>query len=173
MASQLIANQLRIPAIVVLIAVGLLVGPVTGFVTIPSDSEQISEFIGLGVAVILFEGAMDLRLGAFRRVGHGVGRLVILVVTGPTVIIPLLRQARMNKDSAALLKWEGIVNDPVAVLLATAWAPMSREDRTLLAWIAPRGIVAAATARLFGPALVEAGYEDASYLCPPCSWSSS
>jgi len=158
----------------------------------------------LGVAVILFEGAMDLRLGEFRRVGHGVGRLVILgppialvlgatfahyvaglswpvaivtgailVVTGPTVIIPLLRQARMNRDSAALLKWEGIVNDPVAVLLATAWAPMSREDKTLLAWIAPRGIVAAATARLFGPALVEAGYEDASYLCPPCSWSSS
>ena len=42
----------------------------------------------------------------------------ILVVTGPTVILPLLRQARLNKDSAALLKWEGIVNDPVGVLLA-------------------------------------------------------
>lgn len=42
----------------------------------------------------------------------------ILVVTGPTVILPLLRQARLNKDTASLLKWEGIVNDPVGVLLA-------------------------------------------------------
>ncbi len=42
----------------------------------------------------------------------------ILVVTGPTVILPLLRQARLNKESASLLKWEGIVNDPVGVLLA-------------------------------------------------------
>src|SRR5690606_20422300 len=42
----------------------------------------------------------------------------ILVVTGPTVILPLLRQARLNKESASLLKWEGIVNDPLGVLLA-------------------------------------------------------
>ena len=31
--------------------------------------------IGLGVAIILFEGGKDLKLGEFRRVGHGVGRL--------------------------------------------------------------------------------------------------
>ena len=43
----------------------------------------------------------------------------ILVVTGPTVIIPLLRQANLKRDAAALLKWEGIVNDPIGVLLAT------------------------------------------------------
>src|SRR5690625_868917 len=42
----------------------------------------------------------------------------ILVVTGPTVIQPLLRQARLNKESASLLKWESIVNDPIGVLLA-------------------------------------------------------
>src|SRR5699024_11246115 len=37
---------------------------------------------------------------------------------GPTVVSPLLRQARLNKETASLLKWEGIVNDPVGVLLA-------------------------------------------------------
>lgn len=42
----------------------------------------------------------------------------ILVVTGPTVIVPLLRQARLNKESASLLKWEGIFNDPIGALLA-------------------------------------------------------
>ena len=42
----------------------------------------------------------------------------IMVVTGPTVIIPLLRQSKLNPRPAALLKWEGIVNDPIGALLA-------------------------------------------------------
>ncbi len=42
----------------------------------------------------------------------------ILVVTGPTVIIPMLRSARISFRPAALLKWEGIVNDPLGALLA-------------------------------------------------------
>jgi NhaP-type Na+/H+ or K+/H+ antiporter len=42
----------------------------------------------------------------------------VMVVTGPTVIIPLLRQSKLNQRPAALLKWEGIVNDPIGALLA-------------------------------------------------------
>lgn len=42
----------------------------------------------------------------------------IMVVTGPTVIIPLLRQSKLNQRPAALLKWEGIVNDPIGALFA-------------------------------------------------------
>jgi NhaP-type Na+/H+ or K+/H+ antiporter len=42
----------------------------------------------------------------------------ILVVTGPTVIIPLLRQAKLASRPGAILKWEGIVNDPIGALLA-------------------------------------------------------
>ncbi len=42
----------------------------------------------------------------------------LLVVTGPTVILPLLRQAKLAGRPAALLKWEGIVNDPVGALIA-------------------------------------------------------
>ncbi|MGH1588835.1 cation:proton antiporter [Methylobacterium phyllosphaerae] len=41
----------------------------------------------------------------------------ILVVTGPTVILPLLRHARLERRSAAFLKWEAIVNDPVGAIL--------------------------------------------------------
>ena len=40
----------------------------------------------------------------------------ILVVTGPTVIIPLLRQAGLKKRPSEILKWESIVNDPVGAL---------------------------------------------------------
>ncbi|MEL7491805.1 MAG: sodium:proton antiporter [Pseudomonadota bacterium] len=42
----------------------------------------------------------------------------ILIVTGPTVIIPLLRQSKLNPRPATLLKWEGIINDPFGALLA-------------------------------------------------------
>ena len=149
LASQWLAALLKMPAIVVLIASGLLLGPVSGVIHISLSQAELTELIGLGVAIILFEGGMDLKLGEFRRVGHGIGRLTIvapplawllgtlaahflaglswpvsavlgaiLVVTGPTVILPLLRQARLNKESASLLKWEAIVNDPVGVLLA-------------------------------------------------------
>ncbi len=149
LTSQWVAWRIQLPAIVILIATGLVLGPATGIIDLSLPREELAELIGLGVAIILFEGGMDLKLGELRRVGHGIGRLTILgpplawlfgslaahhlaglswpvacvlgailVVTGPTVIIPLLRQARLNKESASLLKWEGIVNDPIGVLLA-------------------------------------------------------
>ncbi|ALS98141.1 cation:proton antiporter [Lacimicrobium alkaliphilum] len=148
-ASQWLAAQLRLPAIVVLIASGVMLGPVTGVIELGLSQTELTELIGLGVAIILFEGGMDLKLSEFRRMGHGIRRLTILgpplgwlfgglaahyiaglswpvawvlgailVVTGPTVILPLLRQAKLNQESASLLKWEGIVNDPIGVLLA-------------------------------------------------------
>ena len=42
----------------------------------------------------------------------------VLVVTGPTVIMPLLRHIQPNKQIASTLKWEGILIDPVGALLA-------------------------------------------------------
>jgi NhaP-type Na+/H+ or K+/H+ antiporter len=42
----------------------------------------------------------------------------ILVVTGPTVILPLLRLIRPAQNINSILKWEGIVNDPIGALLA-------------------------------------------------------
>ncbi len=42
----------------------------------------------------------------------------ILVVTGPTVILPLLRQIKPTAQLNTVLKWEGIINDPIGALLA-------------------------------------------------------
>ncbi|MEZ6108449.1 MAG: cation:proton antiporter, partial [Pirellulaceae bacterium] len=42
----------------------------------------------------------------------------ILVVTGPTVVQPLLRHIRPTRRVAAILKWEGIVIDPIGAMLA-------------------------------------------------------
>ncbi|WP_066185633.1 MULTISPECIES: cation:proton antiporter [Gracilibacillus] len=42
----------------------------------------------------------------------------LFIVTGPTVIIPLLRNAKLKPRTAAVLKWEGIIVDPFGPLLA-------------------------------------------------------
>lgn len=65
----------------------------------------------------------------------------ISVVTGPTVIIPLLRQARLRKRPASLLKWEGIINDPIGALLAVLVFQYftyagAADVSELLAWLA-------------------------------------
>ncbi|MBN1765705.1 MAG: sodium:proton antiporter [Sedimentisphaerales bacterium] len=42
----------------------------------------------------------------------------ILIVTGPTVIIPLLRHVRPNRKIGSIVKWEGIIIDPIGALAA-------------------------------------------------------
>lgn len=42
----------------------------------------------------------------------------ILVVTGPTVVGPLLRLIKPNRKVASILKWEGIVIDPIGAIAA-------------------------------------------------------
>jgi hypothetical protein len=55
---------------------------------------------------------------------------------------------------------------PVAVLLATLRAGMSWQERALISWIAPRGVVAAAVAGVFGTAMATHGYPEAERLVP-------
>ncbi len=50
------------------------------------------------------------------RVGLLFGSLII--VTGPTVIAPILRSVRPKKSLSTILKWEGIVIDPIGALVA-------------------------------------------------------
>mgnify|MGYP001457556255 CR=1 FL=1 len=42
----------------------------------------------------------------------------LVVVTGPTVIVPMLRTVRPNAKVAHILRWEGIIIDPIGALLA-------------------------------------------------------
>lgn len=53
----------------------------------------------------------------------------ILVVTGPTVIMPLLRQVRPTGRVASIVKWEGILNDPVGATLAVLVLEVIISDR--------------------------------------------
>lgn len=42
----------------------------------------------------------------------------IMVVTGPTVIMPLLRQAKLPARTGSVLRWEAIIVDPIGALFA-------------------------------------------------------
>src|SRR5690606_2752111 len=55
---------------------------------------------------------LDLDLGVAVLLG------AILVVTGPTVVGPLLRAVRPTRKVRTVLNWEGILIDPVGAMLA-------------------------------------------------------
>ena len=148
--AQWVAWRFRFPAIVVLTTLGLVLGPATNLVDPEAVmGDMLRPFVQLAVAMILFEGGLNLHWHELKETGKGVRRLVsaglvlsftfgslaahyvgglswpvatvfgaIIVVTGPTVIMPLLRQARLRSRTASILKWEGIVNDPLGALLA-------------------------------------------------------
>ncbi|WP_438968649.1 cation:proton antiporter [Nonlabens sp.] len=42
----------------------------------------------------------------------------LIIVTGPTVITPILRNIPLKKDVSSILKWEGILIDPIGALFA-------------------------------------------------------
>ena len=65
---------------------------------------------GLATLALHFIGGLAWDLSAM------IGAL--LTITGPTVVLPLLRQAKLPPRIASVLKWEGIVNDPIGALAA-------------------------------------------------------
>ncbi|PRY80426.1 NhaP-type Na+/H+ or K+/H+ antiporter [Yoonia maritima] len=148
--SQWLAWRLRMPAIVLMLVAGVLVGPVAGVFDPARDiGPLMGPIISIAVAIILFEGGLTLNFHSLSDAAKGVRRLVfvgaplgwltstlalrygaglswesaavfggIMIVTGPTVIAPLLRTARLSKRPAALLQWEAIINDPIGALAA-------------------------------------------------------
>ena len=71
-----------------------------------------------GTVIMLLGGAFLAHyfLDMDYRVGLLFGSLII--VTGPTVIAPILQSVRPNKKISTILKWEGIVIDPIGALVA-------------------------------------------------------
>lgn len=72
--------------------------------------------IGAFIAWILGSLTAHYMAGLSWAVAFVIGGLFI--VTGPTVIMPLLRQSKLKARPAKILKWEGIIVDPIGVLLA-------------------------------------------------------
>ncbi|MGL5391351.1 MAG: cation:proton antiporter [Shewanella sp.] len=147
---QWLGWKLRLPAILPLLLCGLTLGPGLGILNPDAlFGDLLFPIISLGVAVILFEGALTLNFKEIKDHGRMVTHLVtigalitwgcisaatfyllnfsleiallfgaLVVVTGPTVIVPMLRSVRPKAQLASILRWEGIVIDPIGALLA-------------------------------------------------------
>ncbi|UFT99015.1 cation:proton antiporter [Radiobacillus kanasensis] len=148
--SQWFSWRFRMPAIVVMSIVGLLAGPIIGLINPEQDfGDLYSPIISVAVAIILFEGSLNLDIKDIKGLGKPVFRIAtvgagiswllgslaahyvaglsltvsfvigaLFIVTGPTVILPLLRQSKLKPRPAKILKWEGIIVDPLGALLA-------------------------------------------------------
>ncbi len=162
--AQWFAWRLKLPAILPLIIIGLLVGPLATLYT--EDGNKLIEpiwngekglfpgeglyyFVSLAISIILFEGGLTLKRSEIRNVGPVITKLItlgslvtffvgaiaahfifdlswqvsflfsaLIIVTGPTVITPILRNIPLKKDVSAVLKWEGILIDPIGALAA-------------------------------------------------------
>lgn len=110
-------GQLYTPMVSVAVAIILFEGSLTlNFREIRETSIGVRRLVVLG-------GPMVWVLTALAA--HYIGALswstsiilgALLIVTGPTVIMPLLRQAKLDSRPASLLRWEAIVNDPIGAL---------------------------------------------------------
>ncbi len=163
--AQWVAWKFKIPAILPLIIIGLLVGPLASeFLSVDGTKwiepmwngkeglfpgESLFYFVSLAISIILFEGGLTLKINEIRNVGSVITKLItvgslvtfigaaiavyyifhlswelsflfsgLIIVTGPTVITPILRNIPLKKDVSAILKWEGILIDPIGALVA-------------------------------------------------------
>jgi NhaP-type Na+/H+ or K+/H+ antiporter len=148
--AQSAARHLQIPGIVLLLAVGVLLGPDVANLVRPSLlGDQLHRIVGIAVAVVLFEGGLNLSLERLRREAQTIRRLItvgvlvtaaggglaawvfmgwdwraallfgtLVVVTGPTVVTPILRRFRVKRNVSTILEAEGVLIDPIGAIVA-------------------------------------------------------
>ena len=163
--AQWFAWKLKIPAILPLILIGLLVGPIASEFLSEDGTKWIEPiwngqnglfpgeglyyFVSLAISIVLFEGGLTLKRSEIKNVGQDITKLItigaivtfftgaiaahyifnlpweisflfsgLIIVTGPTVITPILRNIPLKKDVSTVLKWEGILIDPIGALVA-------------------------------------------------------
>ena len=84
---------------------GIGAGVITKLITIGS----LVTFVGAAIAIhYIFELSWEISF-LFSS---------LIIVTGPTVITPILRNIPLNKSVSTILKWEGILIDPIGALVA-------------------------------------------------------
>lgn len=148
--AQTIARHLRVPGIVLLLATGVLLGPEFADLVQPSSlGPALQGIVGFAIAVILFEGGLNLDLRRLRREARVIRSLVtvgavvtavggalaaralmgwewrqsilfgvLVIVTGPTVVTPLVRRIGLARNLRTILEAEGVFIDAVGALVA-------------------------------------------------------
>ncbi|MFO7557592.1 MAG: sodium:proton antiporter [Desulfobacterales bacterium] len=168
MIAQAMAHHLRVPGIVLLLAAGVIFGPDgAGFIQPASLGPALNILTGFAVAVILFEGGINLKFRRLKRAQRSIRQLILLgglvtvagaaiavhfimhwpwksavlfgtlvMVTGPTVINPLLKRLKVKRSVATVLEAEGVLIDAVGAVVATVAleAVLSPAHGTPLVW---------------------------------------
>lgn len=148
--AQVVAEYLKVPSIVFLLIFGIVLGrDGLGLLHPQQLGVGLEVIVALSVAVILFEGGLNLELRDLGKVSGSLRNLVTLgtlitllgggmaahwlgefpwsiaflyaalvVVTGPTVVSPLLKQVQVDRKVATILEGEGVLIDPVGAILA-------------------------------------------------------
>lgn len=165
MLLQCVARHLRVPALLLLLAAGVLLGPDGLDVIRPSTlGPGLQTLVGFAVAVILFEGGLNLDLKRLRRESSAIRALItigalvttagaalaarffmgwdwsvsilfgtLVIVTGPTVIGPLLKRVKVQRSVSTVLEAEGVLIDAVgAITAAVALEVVLSADETWL-----------------------------------------
>ena len=150
MLAQVGSKHLHLPGIVLLLFSGILFGP-DGLDLIKPDSlgSGLHILVGFAVAIILFEGGMNLRISRIMRERKAIRGLItigalctliggtlitiillgwdfrtsilfgtLIIVTGPTVITPLLKRIRVHHGVSTILEAEGILLDAIGAIIA-------------------------------------------------------
>ena len=149
-SAQVVGEFLKVPSIVFLLLFGIFLGNDGLNILHPNQlGVGLEVLVALSVAIILFEGGLNLELRDLGQVSGSLRNLVtigtlitligggmaaqwlvefpwsvaflyasLVVVTGPTVIGPLLKQVQVDKKVATLLEGEGVLIDPVGAILA-------------------------------------------------------
>ncbi|PSO89673.1 MAG: sodium:proton antiporter [Cyanobacteria bacterium QS_3_48_167] len=149
-SAQVFGEYFKVPSIVFLLLFGILLGSDGLGLLHPQElGVGLEVIVALSVAVILFEGGLNLELRDLGLVSRSLRNLVTLgtgitlfgggmaahwlgefpwslaflyaslvVVTGPTVISPLLKQVAVDRQVATLLEGEGVLVDPIGAILA-------------------------------------------------------
>lgn len=188
MVCQSLAHHLRVPGIVLLLLVGVLLGPeVAGIVHPASLGPYLQMIVGAAVAVILFEGGLNLQVKRLRGEALAIRKLItigalvtavlatlaahyiigwdwriaapfgaLVVVTGPTVVTPLLRRIRVNHKLHTVLEAEAVLIDPIgAVIAVVALEVVLTHELGTAAW----GLLGIPSRILFGTAMgIVGGY---------------
>ncbi len=149
--AQALARHLHIPGIVFLLGAGVVLGPDLLNAVRPDSLGQttLQALVGFAVAVVLFEGGLNLDVGRLRREARSIRQLVTLgagvtavggaaaahwllgwswtlsaifgslvIVTGPTVVTPLLRRVRLKRSVSTVLEAEGVLIDSIGAVVA-------------------------------------------------------
>ncbi len=112
-------GELLKPLIALAVALILFEGGLSlNFAEVRETSVAVRRLVTLGALTAFGLGALAAHYIAALSWPSALVLGAILVVTGPTVVIPLLRHARLKPRAAALLRWEAILADPVGALLA-------------------------------------------------------